>query len=84
MFDSKITSPGEFKIAIDLLFWREIWLRDNRLGIDDKICIFSEILGLMSDKYLESLRPESIQKWRICSIRTRYTVPKTLIISSQS
>jgi hypothetical protein len=84
MLDTQLFRLGEFYIGVDLLLDREIRLSDDRLRVDDEICILSQILRLVSDLDLEPFRAESVEKWRIRSIRTRYTIAETLVVASES
>jgi hypothetical protein len=63
VLDPEISRFREFRIGIDLLFGGEVRLRDDRLRVDDEIGIFSQILRIMSDRDLESLTSEYIEKW---------------------
>ena len=63
MSHMKITSFRELRVGIYLLFRGEIWLRDDRFGVDDEISILRKICSIMSDRDSESLTSKSIEKW---------------------
>lgn len=65
MPNAKISSTCKFRIRVDLLFWSEIRLRDDRFRIYDEICIFRKIAYIMTDMDLESFLSERLKQWRI-------------------
>jgi hypothetical protein len=65
VFDAEVSSPRELGIGINLLLGREIWLRDNGLRIDNKLCRIRKIFRIVTDMYFETFASEGIEKRRI-------------------
>lgn len=61
--DMEISCFREFRICINLFRWSEIWLRDDRLRVDDERGIVWQMGCIMSDRDSESLFSERIEKW---------------------